>query len=425
MGEAARAATALVVIGLGVTTILLWTVGIMFAARLLRQQLALDRQLVISEGRFRDFAEVASDWYWETDVSNRITYLSERLYHIIDAEPGEVLGANATELIRQTASDPLQRDACLAAIAQRQSFRGVCLRISIVGGAEGYGAISGKPIFGTSGQYLGYRGVGTDITAQMRDARMLHEAKDRAEVANRAKSEFLANMSHELRTPLNAILGFAELIRDRVLGSGAMDRYAEYADDIHRSGAHLLGIINDILDLSKIEAGRAELDESYRTLDAVFDEARILLGDRPARQHVAFHVELPDPIPVLYVDDRKFAQVLVNLLSNAFKFTPSGGSVILSARAQRNGDLTITVQDTGIGIAADHLDTVLSPFGQVESAFSRNHHGTGLGLPLAKSMAELHGGSLTLESATGHGTTVTVTLPRSRVTMGVPSRASA
>jgi signal transduction histidine kinase len=349
------------------------------------------------------------------DRDNCITYLSERLYHIVDAAPGEVLGEDATRLIRQGADDAAQRDDCLRAIAKRQPFRGVCLRFSSVEGAEGYGAISGKPMFAEDGTYLGYRGVGSDITAQMRDARTLREAKDRAEVANRAKSEFLANMSHELRTPLNAILGFSDIIRRRVFGSDAMERYADYADDIHRSGSHLLEIINDILDLSKIEAGHAELDESYRPLDAIFREARILLGDRPGKQGVAFHVEMPEPKPMLHVDERKVTQILVNLLSNAFKFTPSGGTVSLSAALQRDGSLAIVVRDDGIGIAADHLETVLSPFGQVESAFSRNHHGTGLGLPLAKSMAELHGGTLALESAQGHGTTVTVTLPRARV----------
>jgi PAS domain S-box-containing protein len=416
MGEAARAATTLVVVGLGISTVLLWTIGILFATRLFRQQLALDRQLVVSESRFRDFAEVASDWYWEMDADNRITYLSERLYHIVNAAPDDVLGADATDLIRQSADDPAQRDDCLHAIKRRQPFRGVCLRFASVEGDEGYGAISGKPMFSAAGDYLGYRGVGSDITAQMHDARMLREAKDRAEVANRAKSEFLANMSHELRTPLNAILGFSDIIRSRIFGSEAIDRYTDYADDIHRSGAHLLGIINDILDLSKIEAGQAELDESYRTLDVIFHEARVLLGDRPSKQGVSFHVAMPEPVPMLRVDERKVTQILVNLLSNAFKFTPPGGNVSLSAELQRDGGLTIVVQDNGIGIAPDHLETVLSPFGQVESAFSRNHHGTGLGLPLAKSMAELHGGTLSLESTAGRGTTVTVTLPRARVT---------
>ncbi|MGD0142663.1 MAG: PAS domain-containing sensor histidine kinase [Rhizomicrobium sp.] len=413
MGEAARSATGLVVLILGVSTIVLWAIGTFFATRLFREQLALDRQLEASEGRFRDFAEVASDWYWEMDRSNRITYLSERYFSIISQTADGVMGFDCTALILKNADNPAHRDECLAAIAGRRPFRGLCLRFVAPDGTNGYCAISGKPHLGRTGEFLGYRGTGTDITAQVYDAQSLNDAKTRAEIANRAKSEFLANMSHELRTPLNAILGFSSIIETRMFGDDALERYSDYARDIHNSGAHLLAIINDILDLSKVEAGLSVLEETDVPLDRMVQEARTLLGD--GGKNLAFHVDIPIPSPCLRVDERKFVQILVNLLSNAFKFTPAGGSVTLSAVIRADGGLSVGVSDTGIGIAAADLQKVLSPFGQVESAFTRKHQGTGLGLPLAKSLAELHGGTLSLESIDGEGTTVTVSLPRSRV----------
>ncbi len=421
MGEAARGATALVVLVLGIATIALWAIGMFFATRLFREQQVLDRQLAASESRFRDYAEVASDWYWEMDAGNRITYLSERFYAIMDVAAEEVIGGDVAALIRESADNPVHRDECLAAIAMQIPFRGLCLRFIAPDGTNSYCAISGKPNIDKEGQFLGYRGIGADITAQVYDAQSLRDAKTRAEIANRAKSEFLANMSHELRTPLNAILGFSDIISTRMFGDGALDRYSDYARDIHNSGAHLLSIINDILDLSKIESGRTVLMETDVALDCLVSETRSLLGD--SHKDISFHIDTPDPSPLLRVDERKFVQILVNLLSNAFKFTPAGGSVTLSALIRRDGGLSVSVRDTGIGIAPGDLEKVLAPFGQVESGFSRKYQGTGLGLPLARSLAELHGGTLALESSVGNGTMVTVSLPRSRVIALQPASA--
>ena len=411
-------ATALVVAGLGLTTVLLWGVGIIFAMKLFRQQIALDRQLDISERRFRDYAEVASDWYWEMDPDNRITYVSERFYEVVNMPPSQALGASGADLITNNSDDSAHRDECLQAISEHRPFRGLYLRFERTDGTRSYWSISGKPNIGAGGKFLGYRGVGSDITAQVNDAQMLMDAKIRAESANRAKSEFLANMSHELRTPLNAILGFSDIINRRLFGA-AIDRYAEYAHDIHESGRYLLAIINDILDLSKIEAGRTILRDGEIGLDAIVDELRALLGDQIDHDKAQYRVEIPDPPPLLVVDERKFVQILINLLSNAFKFTSAEGSVTLAAAITNDGGLAVTVRDTGIGIPRKYLEAVLAPFGQVELAFSRRHHGTGLGLPLAKSLAELHGGSLAIESEEGKGTAVTVLLPSSRVIAGM------
>ncbi len=413
MGEAARAATTLVVLGLGGSTILLWAIGIFFATRLFRRQAALDLQLTASEQRFRDYAEVASDWYWEMDANNRINYMSERVYEIMEVPSGAVINFDGVKMIENSALDPAQRDDAVSAIAAHRPFRGVRLRFGARGGSTGFAAISGKPIFDADGTYCGYRGIGADITALVRDAEALKKSTRRAEAANRAKSEFLANMSHELRTPLNAILGFSDIIAGRLFGDGQQERYSDYARDIHNSGTHLLGIINDILDLSKIEAGRAMLEESEAPLARIVDDTRTLLGGRAG--DIAFTVELPEPPLTLRVDERKIVQILVNLLSNAFKFTPAGGSVALSVTRRADGSLDLVVRDSGIGIAPDDIEKVLAPFGQVESVFSRRNHGTGLGLPLARALAELHGGTLSLQSTEGHGTTVTIHLPAERI----------
>ena len=415
MGEAARGATALVVLGLGGATIMLWAIGMGFAYRLLRRQLALDRRLGSSERRFRDYADVASDWYWETDAGHRITYLSERFFAATGIAPADVVDRQAEDFIKVHAVNGDGIDFP-AALREHQPFRGLRIRSVIwTDGSTGYWSLAGKPHFDADGGFLGYRGVGTDITMAVNDALTLREAKTRAEEANRAKSEFLANMSHELRTPLNAILGFSEVIAGRLFGPQAIDRYADYASNINDSGRHLLSIIDDILDLSKIEAGYSELVESDVELDKVFQAARILFGDRFERSGLELRIRIPVPTIRLRADERKLTQTLVNLLSNALKFTPPGGNVTLAAVAEADGGLAISVRDTGIGIAPELIETALSPFGQIESTFSRQHHGTGLGLSLAKSLIELHGGTLALESVLGAGTAVTVRLPKERV----------
>jgi PAS domain S-box-containing protein len=414
MGDAARLATNLVVWGLALTTIVLWAVGIGFAARLIASQTALDRELSSSERRFRDFADVASDWYWEMDAAGLVSYVSQRFVESTNVAPADIIGRSALTLIRDTAADTDQRDACLEAIAQGLAFRGITLRF-VLNGQPTYCAIAAKPCRDRDGDFVGYRGVGTDITAQVNDAQLLRAAKERAEVANSAKSEFLANMSHELRTPLNAILGFSDIIADRLFGDDKIERYSAYARDIHGSGTHLLAIINDILDLSKIEAGRATLDEAEISLATIVSEVTTLSADSAQRKGIAYGSELLSPAPQLVVDARKLVQILVNLTSNAIKFTPFGGAVRLAANLRSDGALAISVSDTGIGIAPESLETVMSPFGQVESAFQREHHGTGLGLPLAKLLTEMHGGTLSLESNPGRGTIVTVVLPASRL----------
>jgi PAS domain S-box-containing protein len=414
MSDAARSAKHLVVAGLSLTTALLWATGILFATRLFRRQMALDRQLASSEQRFRDYAEVASDWYWEVDENRKIVFISELYYTLTASGRQSILGQDATTFLRNYAADA-ESWANLMPFDDQKAIRGVRLRYPRSDGSVIYLSVSAKPCFNDNGYFVGYRGVGSDITAAFEAGRSLREAKERAEIANRAKSEFLANMSHELRTPLNAIIGFSEIIMKRIFGSDNLERYDSYAQDINNSGRHLLSIIDEILDLSKIEAGREELDEGTIEISELISSTRRLFNGRFDQAELALKIEIPSPGLMVLCDTTKLKQCLSNLLSNSLKFTQAGGEIIVRIGLNDRGDLEIAVSDTGVGIASTDIPTVMAPFGQVESAFQRAHSGTGLGLPLTRALIELHGGTFDIDSVLGKGTTVTLTLPGSRI----------
>jgi signal transduction histidine kinase len=232
-------------------------------------------------------------------------------------------------------------------------------------------------------------------------------------MANKHKSEFLASMSHELRTPLNAIIGFSEVLSEQMFGE-VNDKQLEYLHDIHSSGHHLLGLINDILDLSKIEAGRMELDLTRFHLPLLLDNAATLVRERAARHGLALVLDVEESLAEWVADERKIKQVVINLLSNAVKFTPSGGSVALRARHVAAG-VEIAVVDTGIGIAPDQQALVFEEFRQAGGDVLRKAEGTGLGLALVKRFVELHGGMVTLDSEPGRGSTFRFTLPQHEV----------
>jgi len=236
----------------------------------------------------------------------------------------------------------------------------------------------------------------------------------KAEAANRAKSRFLANMSHELRTPLNAIIGYAEVIHNQFKGPVGNPQYVEFARSIHESGRHLVDIINDILDLSKVEAGKEELEEDVTSVHVTVDRVTALMRQSIDAAQLTLEIRLAPDLPDLLVDTRKIDQVLINLISNAVKFTPPQGRVTVEALRSRDGGVTLIVADTGIGIPDDERAEVLKPFVQSREAERRRVQGTGLGLPLADQLVKLHGGALTLTGTPGGGTTAMVTLPASR-----------
>jgi PAS domain S-box-containing protein len=257
-------------------------------------------------------------------------------------------------------------------------------------------------------------GTSQDITDFKRAEEELRKATDQAELANRAKSDFLANMSHELRTPLNAIIGFSEIIADGVFGPIGNPKYLEYAKNINESGVHLLDLISDILDLSKIEAGRLDLDDEELDLRRVINLCVVVVKERADAGGLGIEVNTPENLPHIRADGRSFKQILLNLLSNAVKFTPPGGRVTVEVQYEPREGYVIAVSDTGIGIPPEALELVFTPFGQVDNILTRKHEGTGLGLPLARALVEAHGGKLEIESDLEHGTTITVRMPPER-----------
>ncbi|RMF09200.1 MAG: sensor histidine kinase [Alphaproteobacteria bacterium] len=241
------------------------------------------------------------------------------------------------------------------------------------------------------------------------------ELLEEAQSASRAKSDFLGVMSHELRTPLNAILGFSEIMQQKMFGPVGSERYAAYVDDIHEAAQHLLNIISDVLDLSKAEVGKLKPVEEEVDVVELLEQSCRLLREQASENGIRLSLEVKGPRPIVHADPRLLKQVAINLLGNAIKFTQSGGSIAVSVRAGPATGCIIQVADTGIGIAEENLEKVLEPFVQVESTFARKYGGTGLGLPLVKRIVELHDGAVKIDSTLGAGTTVTVTLPASRV----------
>ena len=267
----------------------------------------------------------------------------------------------------------------------------------------------------SAGNPTNYLSIKEDITEIKAATEALRSAKEDAEYANHAKSQFLASMSHELRTPLNAIIGFSDMIIAELFGPVGSDKYLEYLHDIHDSGEHLLKLITDILDMSKIESGTLELHEVDLEISPVVEACRKLILNRAQDKNITLTAELPHPSPVVHVDSVRLKQIIINLLTNAVKYTPAGGDIAMIADYDADGGLYLTIADTGIGMAAEDIPRALEPFAQVSDIMSSVREGVGLGLHLTRTLVEMHGGRLAIESQPGQGTAVTVHLPAQRV----------
>ncbi len=510
--------------------------------REITERTRVEEALQIRKQQFRDFAEASGDWFWETDAEHRFTWFSDRVEEITGVPVAFHIGKSRLEL----AADQTEQEkwhAHLEILEARRSFRDFRFLRKGHDGRLQHLTSSGVPVFDAEGNFKGYRGTGTDISAEVKakemaagaqerfmaaiesvsDGLALFDADDRmvfcnnrfkelnpdlapkivpgisfeemlrdniaggrildalgdeetfirrrmeqhrnpsgplvqqrrdghwlelreermpdgstflvntditerkaeeeamfaimreAEIANRTKSEFLANMSHELRTPLNAIIGFSEIIKDERLGPVGSTKYRDYAGDINESGQHLLSLINDILDLSKIESGTDELHEENIEISGIANDTMKLVAGLAQTGSVELELDVSDDIAMLHADKRKVRQILLNLLSNAIKFTPDGGKVTLKIWSRAESGYVFQVIDTGIGIAFEDIPRALAPFQQIDSGLNRRHEGTGLGLSLTKSLIELHGGYLDLQSEVGVGTTVTVRFPAERI----------
>jgi two-component system, sensor histidine kinase and response regulator len=369
---------------------------------------------VVSDGRFRAAVDSTSNAFFALNSASGPE--SDLAFTITDANvaAGALLGIDRQSLVGKS----------LAAVAPGFCGNGVLpicaeareaglprdTQVTFVpmGAGERWFRVRATPFAG--GIALAMR----DVTEEWEAREALKAAKDSAESANRTKSEFLANMSHELRTPLNAIIGFSESLQRGLFG-GLTDKQHEYVHDIHGAGQHLLAIINDVLDLSRIESGKAALFEEDVDLESLALSAIRMVRPRAEEKRLAIALEGVRGLPSVRADSMRLQQVLLNLLSNAVKFTPEGGSAAVTGAIDADGNIRLAVTDTGIGIAVSDIPKVLMPFELVESAFARKYKGTGLGLPLAKRLVEMHGGAFKIESAPGQGTTVVILLPASRI----------
>jgi PAS domain S-box-containing protein len=501
--------------------------------------------LETSEQRLRDMAEAATDWQWETNDKLRYTHFSDSLRSELKIDPKDLLG-KTRQIVVVDGFEDLKSEKWLQHMDDLKNlrpFRDFEYAHKHPDGHILHIRVSGKPIFDKKGQFTGYRGTGSNITAQVEaekiaasarrqltdaiegisdalilfdaDDRMvmcnsryreifsviekkfvpglefrklarltsrskifagandspekwlqerlarhkksskpneqlfnngrwvniieyatsdggtlilltditnlrqteqeLRKARDQAEVANRAKSDFLAGMSHELRTPLNAIIGFSDAMRRQLFGPVKQPQYVDYLDNIHDSGIHLLQLINDILDISKIEAGATEMVESLFRVDSVIERALRLVKNRALEGRVRLKEVIPRTLPSLFGDERRFMQVVLNLLTNAIKFTPAGGGVKVSARVDKKGDMLIRISDTGTGIKQADIEKVMTEFGQINNSLAKPKEGTGLGLPLSKGLMEMHGGTLSLKSKIKVGTVAILRFPAYRV----------
>jgi PAS domain S-box-containing protein len=392
--------------------------GVYVAAIAIERKRA-ETKLRANERRFRDYAETASDWFWETGPDHRLTFTSEGppTTRGVGTSP---LGKTSWEISADHDEDRAKWDAHRALLEAREPFRDLIFRWQADDSSARFVSASGIPFFDGDGRFAGYRGTARDVTDAQRAKQALIEAKEQAEIASKAKSEFLANMSHELRTPLNAIIGFAEFMGQAPLGPLGHARYGEYIRDIGRSGTHLLDIINDMLDVARIEAGKAELDERDVRVAETIDEVAKIMARQIERAQLTLALDVDPVTPAVRADPRAMRQILLNLVSNAVKFTPEGGSVTVRCRRVAGQGVVLAVTDTGIGIAPGDIPKLMQPFAQVHNVFKRKYQGAGLGLTLVRSFAELHGGAVAIESAPGRGTTVTVTLPEARVVTSSP-----
>jgi signal transduction histidine kinase len=391
-------------------------------SRLFRQQEGHARELArvaerlrASERQVRDFAEISSDWFWEQDADLRFVWLSKTALLNTD-DTRSYVGLTRWELAGSDGTDPPWPEH-IADLAARKPFRDFRFQLRAPDGSGRYISASGLPIYDEAGIFIGYHGTACDVTAQVQVQEELRRSKEAAEAASRAKSEFLANMSHELRTPLNAIIGFSELMQKQRSGR-AGEAYMEWAGDIMASGRHLLDVINEVLELARIEAGRYALAQDRVDLGTAVRACLAMVKLQAEAKRVRLECGIAEREVLLRADARAVRQIVLNLLTNAVKFTPSGGTVVISGGRAANGDVMLAVADTGIGIDSAALPSLGQPFTQADASISRTYGGTGLGLSISRKLAAMHGGELTIESHPGQGTTVRVVFPAVRVLAG-------
>ena len=357
-------------------------------------------------------------WHTEEDAQKKIRTVFDHEFYtdVLQREPDPPITTLADYIQRFVHPDDRLRLLPIATAFSREEIDSYALEYRMLrpDGSTIYLRSAAERMRDADGHTIQLFGAIQDVTDLKRREQELIETKNEAEMANRSKSEFLANMSHELRTPLNAIIGFSQVIRDQLFGTD-QKRYIDYARDIHDSGQLLLELINDILDVSKLEAGKHQLYEEELSLAEVVEVCLNIVKPRAAEGAVKLYADGLDVLPRVWAEERAMKQILLNLLSNAVKFTPRNGQVAIEGRMTKAGEVAVSVIDTGIGIAADVLPHLFAPFRQGDNSISRRFGGSGLGLAITRRLIDLHGGRIEIESEPGLGTNVTIYLPAARI----------
>ncbi|MGH6946015.1 MAG: ATP-binding protein [Kiloniellales bacterium] len=384
----------------------------------LEQKLSQDHRLLgeileESQERLRGVIDSVPGVIFACDVDQRLVFLNTGAGALARLGRDQAIGRTTSEVFPEPFdSESQQRD--LRVLNDRAAIPAYESPMTDANGDERVMLVTKNPLGTNEGKVGLVVTAAIDITHRKHTEEALIEAKEQAELANRAKTEFLANMSHELRTPLNAIIGFAQVMSEEMMGPIGSPKYRNYTQDISQSAEHLLTIIDQILDLAKIETGRLELQEEETDLAATIAEATQIVRPRAVENQISFVVGSLNGLPRFLGDRTKIRQILTNLLSNAVKFTDPGGEISLSALVGPDRSVEIRVADTGIGMAPEEIPLALSRFGQIEESMTRRHPGAGLGLPLSIKLIELHGGTCQIDSKKGVGTTVTIRFPASR-----------
>lgn len=362
---------------------------------------------------YADFGELLSGFMFEVDSDLVFTRAAGPVPHGMAGSAAEMIGRSLYE-VGEYMTDLQARHVLARKLRRGEAMAELRYHAASPDGVPGSYELGLTPM--TAGAaFSGYRGIIRDVTAAERTEVDLIAARQNAELANQAKADFLTNISHELRTPLNAIIGFSEVIQREMFGPLGDHRYREYIADVLESGRHLLNVINDMLDISRLETHQKPLFEDEVDVAEVVTSCLDVIDAHRWDGEISLEKAIPEALPPLWADSHALRQMIMHVLSNAWKFTPAGGAVTVSAGRDDAGGLTVSVADTGVGIAKEHRDHVLVPFGQSERGFARRHAGTGLGLPITKALMDLHDGELRLDSTLGTGTRVDLVFPRARV----------
>ncbi len=372
-----------------------------------------DERLLAGDASYRAFFDHAIEGIFRTTPDGHYLDANGALAEIYGYPSPAALKSGLTNIASQLYVDPRRRDDFKAMMQAHDQVRNFVSQIRRRDGSVIWISENARALRDWAGRLVCYEGTVENVTAKFESERMMREGLRKAEEANRAKSAFLAAMSHELKTPLNAVISFSEIIKNELFGPAGQPSYKTYAADIHASGTKLLSIINDVLDVSRLEGGALTIDpqacDAGHLAENAVEAARRLTGDG---RYVA--VDVAGTLPPVDVDPGRLRQAMTNLLANALKFTPEGGSVSVRAWLEKSGGVSIAVRDTGIGMAPEKIAAALEPFRQLDGSLARRFEGAGLGLSIAKALVELHGGTLAMESKPGRGTTVTIALPPAR-----------